>query len=328
MTEKNHRVDQALRKLAGVPEPSEQDRQTAEKRLAAAIDSEAKGSERRPWGPVLVWATRLTIVLVALLSVLQIVRPSPTEAAIGEIASIAEAADPLTVPDQQFIYTKSEITGLGVIPREGLGDVPFEREQLVYLLPVLRESWVGNDGTIQIRTTSQTPVFFSHGDEQAYYTAGLDQQDAIGQTITQTATGPADLSLWPPDKDDLDEAIRAAAADRGLPETIEYLDVALDLIRETFASPQLRANTLRLIGELPGLQFVGTSTDGTTTFAIEYADQGIETRLTFILTREGYLLTEERTVLEEDPVFGIPANTTVSSATYTTPRVVSSLQVP
>lgn len=67
-------------------------------------------------------------------------RTTPAAAAIEEIALIAEATAPLTVSDTLFVYFPSEVQSLGVIPGEGLGDVPYAVAHLVYLASSTRET--------------------------------------------------------------------------------------------------------------------------------------------------------------------------------------------
>lgn len=334
MTERDHLVDDALRLVAGCPEPTAEDRRLAEERLSEAIKAEQVGSRRRSWLPLVPrvavgWVVAFSAVLVGLLMLVEGVNPTATEAAMEEIAIVAETADPLVIPDRQFLYTRSEITAISVIPREALKGVAFDGEFLVYLLPTIRETWIGSEGTVQIRTTNQPPIFFTDRDADAYYAAGIDKQDTVGETTTLITSTEAAFAQWPADDSALDQAIRQAArTDRGLPDDVEYLDVALDMLREVPTPPDVRATTLRLISRLSDLNLVGTTIDGDATFDIEYTDRNIPTRLTFTISSQGYLLYEEIRILKGDPRFGIPANTSVSTAEYSTPRITTSLNTP
>lgn len=208
------------------------------------------------------------------------------------------------------MYTRSTTLTLGVVPREGLGEVPYQKDLLVYQAHSTRETWYGTQGTVQIRTTNHQPTFFTETDEEAYYAAGLDQQDQINQTITTTDTQP--IEEWPSDPEQLDHAIRnQMATDRGLPETVEYLDVAFDIIGESFATPDVRAAALRLVAELDGLQFIGEEPEGQATFAVEYTDRGVQTRLTFVVETNGYIRHEQILNITADDRYGIPANTPI-----------------
>lgn len=326
MTERDHPVDDALRRVAGQPTPSEADRRLGADRLAEAIAAEQRPQPRRRYRLTVGWAIGFGVLLVGLLVAVETISPTPTEAAIEEIAKAAEETDPLTIPPQQFGYTKSEMTALAIVPTEALRDIEHEREFLVYLLRTIRETWIGSEGAAQLRTTNQPPIFFSEADEDAYYTAGIDEQDAIGETTMLTTTDRPTEPAWPTDPTALDKAIRQAAVnDRGLPETVEYLDVALDILREPLTSPQLRAATLRLIAQLPDLELVETARDDSFTFAVEYRDQDVDSRQTFTLSKQGYLLTEEIRILEPNPRFGIPADTDIFTAIHTPATIVDDL---
>lgn len=329
MTEHDHPVDDALRQIAGDPTPSEDDRRIGADRLARAIADEQRP---RPWlsrRSTFGWAFALVIVLTGVFVMIEAISPTPTEAAIEEIAEAAEQAHPMTIPAQEFVYMRSEVIALMIVPREALEGVEYQKEFLVYLLPRIRETWFGSEGTVQIRTTSQTPIFFTDRDEAVYYQAGLDQQDDIGETATLITTDQPTARDWPRDSAELDGAIQeAAATDRGLPQTVEYLDVALDILREPLAPPELRSTTLRLIGQLPDLQIADTNPDGATTFGITYQAREVETRQTFTLSPRGHLLSEQTRLLESNPQFGIPADTVTFTALYGEPVVVDDLDHP
>jgi hypothetical protein len=330
VTKPEHPVDEALKQVAGDPTPSEDYRRMGADRLAQAIAAEQQPRRWHRPRAALGWAFALVVIFAAgVLVMVEVLSPTATEAAFEEIAEAAEQADPLAIPAQQFAYTRSEVTALMIVSAEAFENVEFEKDFLTYVLPTTREVWIGSEGTVQIRTTNQTPTFFTEADEDVYYQAGIDQEDAIGETITLTTTDQPTIPNWPTNPKDLDQAIRhVAVTDRGLPVSVEYLDVALDILRETLATPELRAATLRLIGQLPGLQVADTDTDQATTFSITYQHQEIQTRQSFTLSSEGALLEEETWILEPHPRFDIPANTPTVAATHDPPILVDSLNRP
>lgn len=323
MTEDHHPVDAALRRLVGDPEPSPQDRQLGDKRLHRAVEAEAPISRSGSDWRLLMVAAVTTLLLVVGYAVL---RPSQVDAAVEEMATAAEAVDPIVLTSEEFFYTRAEVANLGLVGSEELGGVAFDQEQLVYLLSSLRETWVGADGGIQIRTRHGTPTFFTVDAEAAYHEAGLDERDGIGETITEAFPPPETTESWPISIDALDEAIRERTADRGLPHTIEYLDVAIDILRENLIPPQLRANTIRLIGQLPGLEV--SRENERVTFAADYEDNRIPTRYTFTLDRHGNLVSEATSIAEANAQLGIPAGTTITAASYIDQQIVSSLGSP
>lgn len=329
MTEHDHPVDDAVRRIADQIEPSDTERKVAEAKLRAAIQAEQREREptrlpSRRW----LWAAAAALAAVTVFLGVQVLRPTPTEAAMEEIAEVVQTADPTQIPEQDFLYTDATVTSLVVVPADMLGDPAYEDDFLAYLLPSRRETWYGSDNTLQIRTTNQPPVFFSPDDEAAYYTAGLDDQDRIGQTTTDTVTDDRDFNQWPTNPDELDAAIREQIPpETHRPNEVEYLEIALGLIREVFAPPDLRATTLTLISRIPGLELVD-QTSQQTTFAIEYQQDGIDTQQTFTLTSQGHLASEETRILEDHPRLGVPADTPIFTAQYSTPIIVNTLDQP
>jgi len=327
VTDGDHPVDDALRQVAGQPVPSETERQLGVDQLAAAIAAEQANTHDHRRGRMVLWAAALIVILAGIGIAVEALRPTAVEAAIGEIAAAAEEADPLEIPAGEYAYTRTDLTGLAIVPAEALTDNESGHEFLAYLLPAVRETWMSENGTVQIRTTNQTPAFFTTEDETAYYQNGLDQLDAIGVPTIFTTTDGLDEEDWPTDENELDAAIRIQmTGDRELPETVEYLDVALDILTNPLTTPGLRAATLRLIAALPDLETVTTpARSRSSAFAIEYEDDGIQTEQTFTLDPDGYLLEHRIDSLEPDPRYGIPADTTIYDAQYDRPALVTGL---
>ena len=324
MGEHRDPVDDLIRRVVGDPEPAPRDRARAEARLAAAMREERPHTRRR-W--IAVAGAAVVVFIVGLLVVSGVGSGSRVSAAIEEIAEAIEEVSPLSVGDTEFVYTKSETRALGVVPRDALGDVSYEEEYLVYLLPKTRETWRGTDGGLQVRETVGEPVFFSENAETVYYRAGLDEIDRVGETATETFID-SDIEDWPTDPDALDAAIRdVMVTNRGLPEDVEYLDVAVDILRVPLQPPEVRQTVVRLIGELDGLQLVESTTEAVT-LSVEYVHREVRTRLTFTITNDGYLSFEQGTNLTADQEYGIPGGTVTWQAEYSQPIVVDSLDTP
>lgn len=325
MGEHREPLDDLIRRVVGDPEPAPGDRARAEARLAVAMREERL--KRRPRWSIAVAGAAVVVFIVGLLVVFDVGPGFRVSAAIEEIAEAIEEVSPLSVGDTQFLYTQSEARALGVIPRDALGGVPYEREYLVYLLPRIRETWRGTEGGLQIRETVGEPVFFSERAETVYYLADLEDVDRVGETVTQTFID-GQIEQWPMGSDALDAVIRdVIVTNRGLPEEVEYLDVAVDILRDPLQPPEVRQTVVRLIGELEGLQLV-ESTAEAVTLSVEYADREVRTRLTFTITSFGYLSFEQRANLTADEEYGIPAGTVTWQAGYAQPIVVDSLDTP
>lgn len=324
-------VVRALRRLAGQPQPTAADRRQAEEALQQAIDQEAS-KERRLRPPRRSWSIGFAIAAVVVIVGLtvQLLRPTAASAALSEIASAAERVDPLVIPAQSFAYTRSETTLLAVQPSDAFGDVKVPAQGVAYLLPQTREAWIGADGTVQLRLITHPPTFFIPDTEAAYYTAGLDLTDRVGETVTTTVSGASSLlksRTWPIDPNQLLQVLRSLfPSDRGLPEAVEILDLALDLLRETGAAPELRAALLRVLSTLD-LELVERRSDGAVQFAVTY-EAPLLTRDTFTLDPSGYLLEENTTLIEGDPNLSIPSGTVIWNALYEPTSIVESLSHP
>ena len=255
----------------------------------------------------------------------QVARPTAAEAVLGEIAAAAELVEPLTVDGQEFAYVRSETLALGVFPADAFTST--RGGPLAYLIPSTREVWIGADDTVQLRTTTGTPRFFAPGDETDYYTAGLDVIDGVGEITAETfdnVTSILDERTWPTTPDDLEDALRhSLPPELERPESVEILDLALDLIRLPDAPPTLRAAALRVIADLD-LTLVERRPDGGGTFTIAY-DQPEPATITVTLSGIGQLIYESVTLDDGDPSVGIPPGTITAEATYEPARIVSDL---
>jgi hypothetical protein len=324
-------VVRALRAVTPDSLPTAADRQRAEEALILAIAQETPprigtATARKRWGLVGAAAALLLIVVIGV----QLARPTPASAALSEIAYAASLVDPLVVPAQSFAYTRSVQTSLGVKPLVAHGEADESAELIASLLPVVREAWMGSGGFVQLREQFGRPVFFTPEDEAAYYALGLDQADFVGETITRTLSGVTstlDSQDWPTEPDELLELIRSLfPPDRGLPEAVEVLDIALDLLRESGPSPELRAAVIRILLDLD-LELAERSESGDATFAVTYEDW-VSVRDTFTLDSKGNLIAETTTMLEPDPELSIPAGTVIQQAIYEPTIIVDGLDQP
>lgn len=328
--DRNHPVDAFLRHTAGDPTPNAADRAHAERALNRAI-SDAKTAEmpeRHRWHWTLpALAGSLALILVAIVA-LQITRPSAAAAALAEIAAAAELADPINIPTQSYAYTKSESTVRGVVPADA---VDGRDRSLAYLLPQTREVWIGPEGTVQIRTTTRSPVFFTAEDEHDYYAAELDEVDGVNETVTLTGTDLASLldeRDWPTTPDSLRTAINESLPpDSAKPHNTAMAELALGLVTETAATPELKAAALQLLATLDDITLDKRLPDGGGTFSMTY-DQPVPTRLAFTLDGDGNVLLISSTDIEGDATTGIPPNTPTENTSYQPTRIVSSLGSP
>jgi len=326
----NRAVDRFLRKAAGDPAPTAANRRYVERVLDRAI-REAEPIRRRnrsPWrwrAPALAGSLAL-IVAVAL--VVQVTRPSPASAALNEIAAAAELIEPIRIPDQSYAYTRSQGTVLSIVPPD---DIDARSGPLAYLLPQTREVWIAGTGTVQISTTTHTPVFFTVEDETDYYSAGLDAIDQINSTVTLTGTGLTsilDERDWPANHNDLRTAIIESLPDETQqPREVAIANIALNLIAETGASPQLKAAAVRLISTLDTIDLSERRSDGGGTFTIDF-NQPQPTSLAFTLDGAGNLVQFSLVDIGGDTAMGIPPGTKTENTSYEPTTIVDGLDSP
>lgn len=125
MSEDRHPVDDLLRALAGDPKVDPADLTLIESRVDAAIQEEKIARQRQePRKRAVGWAAAIMAVVVGMSVVLQTARVSPAVATLEAIARAAEAADPLTITDTEFLYTRSETQARTVVPKTVWGILP------------------------------------------------------------------------------------------------------------------------------------------------------------------------------------------------------------
>lgn len=311
-----------LRGQSDRPQPSSADREQAESRLRRAIDAEklARPPRRRIPG----WIAVPVGVGLAL-SLAFLLRPPTARAVLMETAQAARTASVLAVGTDEYVYTRAVTTDLQIRPGS---DFDLDRPTVAYLLRGTREVWRSPaDRFVQIRTLIAAPTFFDPSTEAAYRAAGLDRIDGIGQPRTQQFTEASDELIetnWPTDPDDLHEAMEKALASAGneRPPEAQFLDLASDILREANPSSELRA---ALIEVLAGFDYDIVETAGSIVLSVEYRER-LATRAELEITRQGQLRREEVVLLEPDRELGLPAHTIVSSARYSLPIIVGSLE--
>lgn len=315
------RIDELLRRALAVADPTEVELARAERLLAAAMATPAEPRRRR-WRLAAGLAAAAALVAAVAIGV-AVSRPSPAEAALSEIASATRRIPERSVRAQSFAYTRSEVTALGVIHEERFGD---GKGPLAYLLPEAREVWKGSGGVVKITTTVGQPVFFNPGDRDRYYQAGMDSIDRVGETYSDTVTGATDIldeQDWPTDPKALAGVIRSLRPDGG---PGYFLAIALDLLRETRAGPQLRAAAIGAIASLPQVTLVNRG-DHQATFRFDGPGTVKEVD-TFTFTDGGFLIAETETLPDGDPTLGVPPGTVIEDIRYQPTRIVDSLDEP
>jgi hypothetical protein len=250
---------------------------------------------------------------------LPILTRDPAQAALIEIARAARAASPIDVPSGSFILSESTRFDLAIRPGEELG---VSSEFVAYQLPTSRRVWRAPEQRFfMVETIIGEPTFFSSEVEAAYYTAGIDEADKVGETITEQFSDVVDPLMeteWPTETDRLMEEMESFLQSEA-PTPAQMVGLAADLLRETNPNPELRAALLEVLAQLP-LDLEEQDDDSVTIGVTE------DERLTTLtLSRTGELQAETITLLEGDPQLGIPFRTVIEDVRHQPTQIVESL---
>jgi hypothetical protein len=252
------------------------------------------------------WVRRVVAVAAAaaLIGVATVViRPGstggPTPAAAAELEQLAQvaAAQPAATPpgpgqyqytDSQEAYTSSTYDGPG--------------HSYTVQLPETRQIWIGADGSGRLLETFGAAIFLSPQDRADWVTAGspdlatapTDESFGPGGL----SDGPTDLSTLPTDPSALAALISSRRIEGGPPGPSEDFAQIGDLLRETDASPALRAALYQVAANLPGVLLLGAVADhsGRPGVGVGYNWGGVQHELIFDPTTSALLGEEDVTV--------------------------------
>jgi hypothetical protein len=130
-----------------------------------------------------------------------------------------------------------------------------------------REIWIGHDGSGRIRETETDPVFPTAKDRQQWLAMGKTAPPLVGPPSDERfgpgklVDGPVDLSKLPTDPAQLAKLISSRKIEGGPPGPAEDFVQIGDLLRESDASPELRAALFKVAAGIPGVKLLGTVTD-------------------------------------------------------------------
>lgn len=311
-----------LRRAVRRPIPTAEERDVALDRLRHAIATDLERREHRSRRSLRGMLAAAAVAVAMMMIAGPMLLRSPAQAALTEFAVAARQATPLEVPRGSFIHSKSQRRDLVVRPGEDFG---LSRDFVAYLLPTSRQVWRDPaEAFIRINTAIGRPEFFDSDVEVAYYAAGLDQADQVGENVIEElteVTDPVIETVWPVDPDRLLESMtsfviarRSSTADAG-----QLIDLAADILRETNPSPDLRSAVLHVISQQP----VDLEERTARTVTVSYG--GTDRRIDLTLSSKGHLLSERVTLLEADPELGLPRGTVISHADHAESRIVADL---
>jgi hypothetical protein len=247
--------------------------------------------------------------------------------------------DPAPLPGQ-YLYTRSEsaATQLYVV-----GD----GTTFLFHQPLVRESWIGLDGSGRILNTSGSVTFPTAIDRATWIAAGSpDLYEGLVEDDEFDNLGPdqltyGDYSDLPTDPEALLELIESRELIGGPSGDWETFNLIGDLLRETYTLPKVRAALYQVAAELPGVELVGRVVDGMgrAGVAVAYANASSDapSRWELIFDPVTAKLLGEREVLVADSTVDVesggpgaiyggvgPAGTKTYSTTYLVSGVVDS----
>jgi hypothetical protein len=243
------------------------------------------GERHRPRWAVAMTAVAAAVAMALVLSAILGGRGGAEPAAaaalhhVARIAAHQEAVAPPT--SGQYVYTKSVGTQyVTYVPGNGLAS-------FLYGIPQTRQAWIGTDGSGRLAQTPGEIAFPTAADRAAWVAAGSPKlegaTDRGDQSFGSGGLHYFDLSGLPTDPAKLQALVEARTVEGGPSGDWETFAILGDMLKETYASPALRAAVYDIAANLPGVEFVGTTTDasGRSGIGVAYTHGGTRDELIF-----------------------------------------------
>jgi hypothetical protein len=253
-------------------------------------------------------------------------RPTGAAAAtFGRLARVAGSQPPSSTPAPgQYQYTESQAAYEDCVATT--------TSSYCYLMPQQRQIWIGTDGSGRILEAFGTPSFLSAVDHDAWLDAGSPTLTS-GPSDTTFARGgltdgPTNLSSLPVDPNVLAAELSGRKIEGGPPGPAEDFVQIGDLLRETDASPVLRAALFEVAEQIPGVKVLGNTSDhaGRTGIGVaRVGEDGVEQIYVFDPNTSALLGEETIATRAGAGGPGIAAGTVLGWAAYLRSGVVDSV---
>jgi len=176
----------------------------------------------------------------------------------------------------QYVYTKSRYTQTMSVGSDGPGG------SYRYVESAVRQIWIAPDGSGRLAEVSGDASFPTPADQAAWRADGSQDLGAYsGADDTYQAGGLffQDLSGFSTQQGQLKSELAAYAKKQNE----SMFEAAGDLLRETYAPPELRAALFDVVAELPGVEYLGNVTDdaGRSGVALGVSKEGQTDKLIF-----------------------------------------------
>ena len=240
-------------------------------------------------------------------------RGSASAATVLQQAANVARNQPASAPlaPEQFRYTKSVVGFLS-------GGKGWQA-----LSPGVRESWMGPSGG-RIHEVWGKPKFLSAADRSAWIAAGRPQVNPREDSGDIPPVPPLNLPTNPAA---LYVKLAFRAAGRGNGFGPEMLTLVGDGLRETDASPALRAALYKVAARIPGVELVGPAVDrvGRHGVAVACVDSKLHERHVLIFDPKTAALLGEEYVELDGNLYGYTPGTVTQYSTFVETGVVDRL---
>ncbi len=297
---------------ADLAEPDEATIETARARFRGAPDAET--ASRRPRRRRARWIVPAGVAAAVVLALVTPVLvplgrpggPDPAAAALLRRFSTLAAhlpAEPAPKPGQ-YVYSRTLMTESFLFV-SGVG------LRFSYTEPVTTARWLGLDGSgLDVQVWGE-PTFASAADRLAYdayissSAAKADKQSFDWGTTTAERYGPGqlgwrDTSSLPTDPVALGKMISDRQIVDGPNGDWESFVLAADLLRDSYARPDLRSALFTYMATLPGIELLGATRDATGRPGIVLASTHDGSRYEVVFDRSTGKVLEERDVVLTD----------------------------
>ena len=185
------------------------------------------------------------------------------------------------------------------------------------VVPQQVEQWLAADGSGKLVRTNAAPQFRDHAQEQAWEKAGSPGRDTSPVVLNSVAR------MWN-DRPPTDPTALTAWLEQGHPATAgpqETMVAITDLVKQQVLTPTERAAVLRVLGTIPGLADLGTTTDRAgrqaLAFSVDGAGQGLPTRYTLLIDPStGAVLGFEQTLTRSAGALNVPTPSVIGYDLY------------
>lgn len=237
---------------------------------------------------------------------------APLLRTMATVARTQEAQKPLTAG--HFRYTRSVIAYMS-------GGNGWNA-----LSPGVREIWLRPNGSGYLYERWHKPKFLSAADQEGWIAAGRPQ---VNPAEDSGRLPPAPQRRLPTDPDALYARLHDDAVGHGSGTESEMFTLVADSLRESDASPPLRASLFEVAARIPGVELLGPATDriGRHGVAVAYSDGKAHERHELIFDRRTAALLGEEYVQLDGNSYGYPAGTVTGYATYVVSGVVGRIGV-